>query len=263
MLSFRRKIHRAVDEDGSVEVTEVDGIRQLHLGSKTVQSGMLVSSPTVLLFNYSRAIMYFLLFAEHIKDVLTVGLGGGSVTKYIHAYCPDIHQTVVEINPKVIEVARSHFFVPDNDERLDIVETDGLVHLYTHPEAHDCVIIDGFDSDGIPKGFCSQDFFDQCFNALKDNGVFLINLWGSDKNFDIYLQRIEQSFSNRVLVLPTGKPGNIIVFGFKDPVKLTEKKLRARAADLNADHIIDFNEFLDRLHDQNGYQKLYTILESK
>lgn len=263
MLSFRRKIHRSVDEDGSVDVTEVDGVRQLHLGSKTVQSGMLVKSPTVLLFNYSRAIMYFLLFAEHVKDVVTIGLGGGSVTKYMHAYCPDIKQTVVEINPKVIEVARSHFYVPENDERLDIVELDGLVYLYTNPEAHDCVIIDGFDSDGIPAGFCSQDFFDQCFNALKQNGVFLINLWGSDKNFDIYLQRIEQSFSSRVLVLPTGKPGNIIVFGFKDPVKLSEKTLRARVSQLNESHIIDFNEFLDRLHDHNGYHKLYTTLESK
>ena len=97
---------------------------------------------------------------------------------------------------------------------------------------------------------------------LQDNGLFVINLWGSDKNFDIYLQRIEQTFSNRVLVLPTGKPGNIILFGFKDPLKLTEKKVRERALKLKQDHIIDFTEFLDKLHEQNGYQKLYSLLES-
>ena len=54
---FSRKIHKSVAADNVVEVTEVDGIRQLHLGSKTVQSGMLVASPLILVFNYSRALM--------------------------------------------------------------------------------------------------------------------------------------------------------------------------------------------------------------
>lgn len=263
MRLFSRKIHKAVADDNIVEVTELDGVRQLHLGSTTVQSGMLVSNPLVLVFNYSRAIMYFLLFAQHVRKTLTIGLGGGSVTKYIHAYCPEIMQTVVELNPQVIQIARSHFFVPDNDEKLNVIAGDGLLYLAERPQSHDCVIIDGFDANGIPDGFCTHDFFDNCFNLLHDNGIFVINLWGSDKNFDIYLQRIEQVFSNRVLVLPTGKPGNIIVFALKDPLKLTEKKLRERATMLNQHHIINFTEFLDKLHEQNGYQKLYSILESQ
>jgi spermidine synthase len=262
MRIFSKKIHKRVEQDNVVEVTEVDGVRQLHLGSKTVQSGMLVASPLVLVFNYSRAIMYFLLFSEHVKSVLTVGLGGGSVTKYIHGYCPDIRQTVVEINQQVIDIAKTHFFLPENDDRLDVIKGDGIRYMEDYPDSHDCLIVDGFDADGIPDGFCTPDFFDKCYNVLHDRGIFVINLWGSDKNFDIYLQRIEQVFIGRVLVLPTGKPGNIIVFGFKDPVKLTEKKLKARAAMLNQQHIINFTEFLDKLHSQNGYQKLYQILES-
>jgi spermidine synthase len=259
---FRRKIYKSVAEDYSVEVTELDGIRQLHLGSKTVQSGMSVAEPLKLVFNYSRALMYFLLFRDNIKDLLMIGLGGGSVTKYIHGYCPDINQTVVEINQQVIDVARSHFFLADNDEKLNVLKGDGLHYMANNPLSQDCLMIDGFDSDGIPDGFCTPDFFDLCYDVLKDNGVFLINLWGSDKNFDIYLMRIEQTFLGRVLVLPTGKPGNIIVFGFKDPIKLTEKRLRERALKLNHDHTIDFTEFLDKLHEQNGYRKMYDILES-
>jgi spermidine synthase len=262
MRIFNRKIHKTVTEDNVVEVTELDGVRQLHLGSTTVQSGMLVSEPFKLVFNYSRAIMYFLLFSEQIKTALTIGLGGGSVTKYMHAYCPDIKQTVVEINPQVIQIARSHFFLPENDARLDVIEGDGVAYMEAHPLSHDCLIIDGFDADGIPEGFCTQDFFDKCYDVLHDNGIFLINLWGSDKNFDIYLLRIEQTFSDRVLVLPTGKPGNIIVFAFKDTLKLTEKRLRERAHMLKQHHIVDFTEFLDKLHEHNGYQKLYSILES-
>lgn len=262
MRIFSKKIHKAVVQDNIVEVTEVDGVRQLHLGSNTVQSGMLVKSPLVLVFNYSRAIMYFLLFSEHIKSVLTIGLGGGSVTKYIHRYCPEITQTVVEINQQVIDIAKTHFFLPENDERLHVLKADGIHYMEDHPASQHCLIVDGFDADGIPDGFCTPDFFDKCYNVLHDDGIFVINLWGSDKNFDIYLQRIEQAFIGRVLVLPTGKPGNVIIFGFKDPVKLTEKKLKARAAMLNHDHIINFTEFLDKLHASNGYQRLYHTLES-
>ena len=262
MKLFSRKIHKSVAADNVVEVAEIDGIRQMHLGSKTVQSGMSTTDPYKLVFNYSRAIMYFLLFSENIKTVLTIGLGGGSVTKYMHVECEDIKQTVVEINKQVIDIARSHFYLQENNDMLDVIEGDGIAYMEEHPTSHDCVIIDGFDSDGIPEGFCTQDFFDKCYGVLHDDGIFLINLWGSDKNFDIYLMRIEQTFDGRVLVLRTGKPGNIIVFGFKDPVKLTEKKLRGRAHALNEHHKIDFTEFLDRLHENNGYQKLYSILES-
>jgi len=262
MRLFSRKVHKSVKADNVVEVTELDGIRQLHLGSKTVQSGMSTTDPYKLVFNYSRAIMYFLLFSDKIKTVLTIGLGGGSVTKYMHVHCEDIKQTVVEINPEVIEVARSHFYLQENNEMLDVIEGDGIAYMDEHPQSNDCLIIDGFDSDGLPDGFCTQDFFDKCYGVLNDNGIFLINLWGSDKNFDIYLMRIEQTFDGRVLVLPTGNPGNIIVFGFKDPVKITEPKLRARAHALNEDHKIDFTEFLGRLHERNGYQKLYSILEA-
>lgn len=259
---FRKRIHKKVASDNVVEVTEVDGVRQLHLGSKTVQSGMSVTHPYNLVFNYSRAIMYFLLFSDKIKTVLTIGLGGGSVTKYMHVHCEEIKQTVVEINPEVIAVARSHFYLQENNEMLNVIEGDGIVYMQDNPQSHDCLIIDGFDSHGIPDGFCTPDFFDMCYEVLKDDGIFLINLWGSDKNFDIYLMRIEQTFLGRVLVLPTGKPGNIIVFAFKDPIKMTERKLRGRAQALNETHKIDFTEFLDKLHEHNGYQKLYETLET-
>ena len=262
MRIFNRKIHKSVAEASVVEVTEVGNMRALHLGSVTIQSGMNVRDPFALELNYSRGIMCFLLFSSKINTVLTIGLGGASVTKYIYKYCPEIAQTVVEINAQVIAIAKSHFYLPENDEKLNVIEGDGVQHLLDNRNSADCVMIDVFDAHGIPPNCCTQDFFDSCFSALKKDGIFLINLWGSDKNFDIYLQRIEQTFSRRVLIMPTGKPGNIIVFGFKNPTKLNEKKLRERAKALEQDHKIEFSEFLDKLHAHNGYAALYNLLES-
>jgi spermidine synthase len=85
----------------------------------------------------------------------------------------------------------------------------------------------------------------------------VINLWGSDKNFDIYLQRIEQSFEQKVLIMRTGRPGNIVVFGFnKAPINLSIASLQQRAKELEVQHEIEFTDFVDKLSNDNQvYQK--------
>jgi spermidine synthase len=263
MFNLNRKLHKSVNDGNIVEVIEVDGVRSLYLGSATIQSSMRVRTPLALELAYSRGMMAFLLFTKTTQHVLTIGLGGGSVPKFIHAFCPAIAQTIVEINPQIIATARSHFAVPDNDERLDIIVADGIEYIATSPNSTDVLMIDAFDALGIPPDFCSQHFFDTCETVLKTDGIFVINLWGSDKNFDIYLRRIEQSFDangkSRVLMLPTGKPGNIVVFGFKSSFKsgfeIKTAALRERAKALEAQfekpHAIEFLNFVEKLCDHN------------
>ena len=263
MLRFNRKIHKSVSDDSIVEVTESGGVRSLHLGTVTIQSSMKVKSPYELQLAYSRGMMGFLLFSDKVKHVLSIGLGGGSVPKYIHQFCPEISQTIIEINPQIINIARSHFYVPDNDERLNVILGDGIEYLANNLASADVLMIDAFDAHGIPPDFCSQEFFDSCELSLTKNGVFVINLWGSDKNFDIYLQRIEQSFNDKVkssvLMLPTGKPGNIVVFGFKQKPDFKIASLRARAKLLETSHKIEFLSFLEKLcdHNPNNHQQFF------
>ena len=261
MFSFNRKIHKSVADGNIVEVSESNGIRSLHLGSITIQSSMKVREPFELELAYTRGMMGFLLFSDQMKHVLTIGLGGGSVPKYIYKYCPEICQTVVEINPQIIKVARSHFYVPESDTKLNVIEGDGIDYLTKNRASTDVLMIDAFDSIGIPPDFCSQDFFDSCELSLTNNGIFAINLWGSDKNFDIYLQRIEQSFENRVLMLPTGKPGNIVVFGFKQLPDLHIIQLRERAKKLELMHKIEFVSFLEKLCEHNPHNHKQFFLD--
>lgn len=259
MFRVAKHLMKAIVGD-SVDVSEVDGVRSLHLGSITIQSAMRIRDPFALELTYTRGMMCFMLFNASIKNVLAIGLGGGSLPKYIHAYCPEMRTKVIEINPKIIQVARSQFYVPENDEHLEVIEGDGLQYLAEHTSDADVLLIDAFDSNGIPPDFCSQDFFDQCANTLSSDGILAINLWGSDKNFDIYLQRIEQSFSGKALILPTGKPGNIAVFGFnRMPADLRIASLRERAKMLEKTHKIEFLQFVEKLaeHNQSSNNRIF------
>lgn len=243
---------RQASSNPGIEISEIDGVRALHIDSSTVQSAMRVKAPYDLELAYSRGIMTFLLFRREVRDVLVIGLGGGSIPKFIHHYLPEMRTRVVEINPEVIAVARSHFFLPDEDGRLQVIEADGAQYLPAHPATADLLVLDVFDGQGIPPELYSQTFFDSSAEALTADGILAVNLWGSDRNFDIYLQRIEQSFSHRVLVMPTGRPGNIVVFGFRRaPADLRWGTLRERAKALAEDYRIEFLEFVERLRDNN------------
>lgn len=249
---FARSIHRNVTGDDSVDVSESEGVRSLHLGSSTIQSSMRVNAPYDLELTYTRGMMMFLLFRPQVREVLLIGLGGGSIPKFIHHYVPELTVRTVEINPQVIAIAHSHFYLPDDDERLQTIEGDGVAYLHAHESQSDVLILDAYDSRGLAMELSSQVFFDTCAEALTDNGMLVVNLWGSDKNFDVYLQRIEQSFGHRVLVLPTGRPGNIVVFGFRRvPADLRWGMLRERARELQERYKIEFLEFVERLRDHN------------
>lgn len=251
--AFLKRIHRSVSADDSVEVSETDGIRSLHLGNATVQSSMRLQDPSALELSYTRGMMAFLLFAPDATNILMIGLGGGSIAKYIHKYLPRVSARVIEINPRIIQIARSHFQVPENDDRLTIIEGDGAAYVKEQAAAAQVIMVDAFDSIGIPADLCSQSFFDHCYQALTQDGIFVMNLWGSDRNFDAYLLRIEQAFEQRVLILPTGKPGNIVVFGFRRmPSEMRWDELRKRARQLAQEHQLELLQFVEKIQDSNA-----------
>ena len=76
----------------SVEVSEEDGVRSLHLGGDAIQSSIRLDRPDELALDYTRAMMAFLLFQPLPREVLMIGLGGGSMARYIHQRMPgDAH----------------------------------------------------------------------------------------------------------------------------------------------------------------------------
>lgn len=256
-----RFVTKALHDNPEVDVSEERGVRSLHLGSATIQSSMRVSAPYDLELTYTRGMMCFLLFSTKARSVLMVGLGGGSIPKFIHRYLPDFRITAVELNPAVIAAARAQFFLPEDDARLQVVEGDGAVYIDDHPGSHDVLMLDAYDAKGLAPDLSSQDFYDSCHRALTEDGILVVNLWGSDKNFDVYLQRIEQSFDSAVLKLPTGRPGNIVIFAFKRHAgDLRVKSLLERAWRLQSELKIEFSEFLNSLREYNLHSETRIIV---
>jgi len=245
------RIHRLFDRDASVDISEKDGVRYLHLGSSTVQSAMRLRDPVELVLSYTRAMMGFLLFTPEPKRVAMIGLGGGSLVKFIRHHLPDAHIVAVENNEQVIAAARSHFEVPADDEHLSVVLGQGEQWIAGDSANCDVLMVDGYNGRQQAGALTTEEFYARARAALAPEGVLVVNLWSSDPSYDAYLQRIERVFES-VVVIPAARRGNMAVLAFvRKPRELRWPKLRERARQLENRFGLEFTTMLAGVREFN------------
>jgi spermidine synthase len=247
----------------SVEVSEENGVRSLHLGGEAIQSSIRLDRPDELALDYTRAMMAFLLFQPLPRDVLMIGLGGGSMARYIHQRMPETRTTVVEINPKVLAAARSMFDFPAEDARLRVEIADGADYIREHTDTADVLLVDGFDDGKQPAELCTQAFYDAAYAALRPGGVMAVNFMAEEKKLDVLLQRIEKSFDARAICLNAADRVNLIAFAFKHHLtELAWAELKSRARQLREIHDLPLEQFVTALKELNPHSQAKLRLRS-
>jgi spermidine synthase len=192
-------------------VSEDAGVLTLHFQSDYIQSQMLLDDPDCLTLSYSRSMMAFELFKPTPRQIAMIGLGGGSIAKWCYRHHPNAQLTVVEINPHIIAL-RDRFRVPPDDHRFRIACEDGTKFVARISSKVDVLLVDGFGVDHVPPELCTRRFYEDCYRALTESGLMVVNVCAEDQRE--ILARIRRSFSGRVLLSP-GHDGNTVVFASK------------------------------------------------
>lgn len=214
----------------AIEIVEEDGVRVLQIGGNAIQSAMRLDAPDRIELDYVRAMLGFLLFCPGPRDVLTIGLGGGSMARFIHQRMPRTRVTVVEINPGVVTVARKYFHFPEEDARLEIVIGDGAEVVPRRPASCDVLVVDGFVNGSPAKDLCTPAFYAAAFAALRPGAVLVANFMADDKRIETYCKRIEKAFGRRPVLLLAEEEDNIIAFALREgPPRIAWSELQARA----------------------------------
>ncbi len=243
---------RRRSEHAPVQISERHGVRFMHLGGPAVQSAMRINEPWVLELEYTRAMMAFLLFQAAPGDIALIGLGGGSIAKFIHRNLPACRLSALEVNPDVVSAARAYFMLPSDDERLQVITGDGAAFVHEHPGSQDVLLVDGYDAKRIVEALASPEFYRACKDMLRPGGVAVFNLWGSDEYFPRYYDRIARAFGEHLLQLPSEKKGNIVVFAFKKPLPAVGLDLlSSRAEALDQAFGLEFESFVNRMRNWN------------
>ncbi|WP_306607178.1 fused MFS/spermidine synthase [Azonexus sp.] len=234
----------------AIDISEEDGVRYLHFGSDWVQGAMRIARPWSLELAYTREMMAGLLLRDPHKwprSALLIGLGAGSLAKFIYRNFPDCRITVVEINPQVEFIARQYFKLPDDVQRLSVQIACGADYLQTCSRQFDLILSDGFSADGRPGMLDTLAFYQNCAARLSDGGLFCVNLL-REKGFKQSVDRIKEAFSGQISVFPSCDSGNTIVFGrANQPVEITLETLRERASELKKQTRLDLLPTITRL----------------
>lgn len=235
-----------------IEIREARGVRTLHFGSDWVQGAMRVSRPWDLELIYTREMMTALLLSGDWpgmpRRILQIGLGAGSLTRFIHRYLPDAQQVVIEQSTAVVAAAYQGFSLPPESDRLKIVVAEGAEWMANATETFDLILVDGFDADGQPGGLERVLFYKNARQRLTDNGIFVCNFLSRSPNFLQSCLALESAFEGRTRLLPQTPGGNVIALGAVNATILLDAHvLRDRVAQLQVKLGLDLEPLVERL----------------
>lgn len=243
-----------------VTFSESGGIRYLHFGTELIQGAMRIRDPNEIYLEYNQQMMAWLLFLETKPGmrVAQLGLGTGALTKFTHLHCPAVKSTVVELNPAVIVSARSMFSMPDDDRRLETIQTDAkaFVKNLKYKNSFDAVQVDLYDAICDGPSASSLEFYKGCYNILQAPGVLTVNLFSRHKSFDINLKNICEAFDSRVLLFPESHDCNVVAIAFKGPKLEAEwRDVSARAKLIKAQTDLPTHQWVSGISRENARQE--------
>ena len=234
-------------------MSEMGGIRYLHLGTEWVQGSMLIDKPFEIELEYVQRMMAWLLFFEPLKvkklHAMQLGLGSGTITKACYKTLK-MSTVVLEINPSVVAACQHWFKLPPQDKRLHIILGDAMKTLSNWERSTqeirrlsadlssnfiDCTQVDLYDHEAAAPVLDSADFYTAVRSTLTDEGIMTVNLFGRSSSFDHSLAQISAAFGEDAIwsFKPT-KEGNTVILAQRTPNRPKRDLLAARAEHIEA-----------------------------
>lgn len=149
------------------------------------------------------------------QRVLFLGAAGGTALKQLVRAYPDVEVVGVELDPRVIEVAKTYFDLAESP-RLRLVAEDARWYVETSRERFDVVAIDLYVTGHIPFYCTTQEFFRAVRARLTDRGVVMMNVLSIQAGEDLiapFVRTVRSVFPSVFLV----GHGNFIVIASNAP----------------------------------------------
>jgi spermidine synthase len=218
-----------------VSFSEDGQVRHLHLGTPWIQGSMRLDAPFDLELDYVQRMMAWLLFLspESVGKLhaMQLGLGAGALTKFCLKKLR-MRNSVVEINPQVVQACRMAFKLPPQSERFRIILADAALEITQaeHLGSVDALQVDLYDHEAAAPALDSADFYADCRRLLTDEGVMTVNLFGRHARFEQSLAHMAQAFGEAALWSfgPT-REGNTVVLAQRQPSRPPRTLLAQRA----------------------------------
>ncbi len=179
-----RTLYQAESMYSHIEVREADRLRykeRMLILDGLIHNRYNPDDPDDLLYEYERifsALTDRAVGPDRRRPFSTLTLGGGACVfpYYLERRYPGSRNRIVEIDPKVIQVARRWFDAPESPRtRVSVMDARQFVGQARRAQAYDLIYLDAFSSYSIPYHLTTREFTEQVAGILAADGLFLVN----------------------------------------------------------------------------------------
>jgi len=162
------------DSLGPIKVFDDGNKRYLTFGTGDEQSCVIKTNPSLLQYDYNRAMALVLLFCQP-KKVGVLGLGGGSLVHCLFKLLPNAHFEVVELRQAVIKTAYKYFYLPHHS-RLNVTCADAISYLADLPAGcWQTLFSDLYIPEGLEARQLTARFLTEAVRVLPTEGYLVVN----------------------------------------------------------------------------------------
>ncbi|MFV0680169.1 spermidine synthase [Ottowia sp.] len=231
---------RTISRLPEVNLSEIDGVRHLHLETDWVQGSMRIAAPFDIDLEYVQRMMAWLLFVPPSsvagRHAMQLGLGAGAISKFCYKKLR-MTCTAIELNPRVADVCRAWFRLPPDDVRMRVVIADAAQEILRDEwlGTVDALAVDVYDDQAAAPVLDSPEFYADCRCLLTDEGCMTVNLFGRSASFERSLAWISAAFGEQaVWAFKPTREGNTVVLAQRTPRRPSRTHMQAQADDIEA-----------------------------
>ena len=236
-----------------IRVIEDGGVRSLNFND-AVQTRLSVANPVQGHFEYIEYFFTPWLWNSGITNALMLGLGGGSAQRLFQHYAPAVKIDTVEIDSRVVRVARDFFSVqPSEMHRIHIA--DARVFLRRSPTRYDAIFADAYVSGrygcSLPQHLATKEFLTLANDHLTTNGVMVYNvvgtLGGAQADIVGAVHRTMKAVFPQVYLFPAKESQNVVLVATKAKHKVNLPSIRWKAGELARTQRVKLPGFVERV----------------
>ncbi|KKP59169.1 MAG: hypothetical protein UR52_C0011G0006 [Candidatus Gottesmanbacteria bacterium GW2011_GWA1_34_13] len=144
------------------------------LRSRYIESGGLMQSGKFLEKLYQKGINKLKIPDDGIKQILVLGLGGGSVIKVLQKKFNYCQITGVDIDEMMVNAGKKYLGLGDIKD-LQIIISDANDFIEQDQNKYDLIFVDLYKGYDIPAQFETLDFFKKLQQLKTENGYVIFN----------------------------------------------------------------------------------------
>lgn len=262
LAAHERELASSAPEFGSRVVAEFDtpyhhvivrdhnDLRTLYF-DRTMQSSMRRDDPLTGGFRYTDYFHMPMILRPEIRNVLFIGLGGGTgPNRFVHDY-PNVVVDVAEVDPVVIRVAQQYFALKTGP-RLRVHHADGRTFVRRSKSTYDLIVVDAYSTNRygstIPPHLTTREFFAECAAKMAPKGILLFHL-AADRDSLIARSIAKTIASSFPSILTFSDRAEIVAS--RTPIAISRDELVARAKELEERGTIRFPGLIERAAELN------------